>query len=173
MCTLDSFRIDLKGLEESTTALDFHLTDEYFAAIEASEIRRGDLSVALSIRKAATLFELDFHIEGHVCIPCDLCLDDMEQPIATDNRLLARFGDTSTEQDDVVVVGEEEGILDVAWLIYEFIDLAIPIKHVHTPGNCNAAMTRKLEELSATRSGDGAGEEAVDPRWEALRNLRN
>lgn len=33
-------------------------------------------------------------------------------------------------------------------------------------------MTQKLEELSATRSGDGA-EEAVDPRWQKLNELKN
>ena len=33
-------------------------------------------------------------------------------------------------------------------------------------------MTKKLEELSAARSSDGEDEELVDPRWEALKQLK-
>ena len=66
-----------------------------------------------------------------------------------------------------MTVAEDEGILDVAWYLYEFIALAIPIKHVHAPGKCNPAMVRALEEYSAARSGE-EDEQAMDPRWEAL-----
>ena len=67
---------------------------------------------------------------------------------------------------------ENEGILDLAWLIYESIALAVPIKHVHAPGKCNAAMTEKLNELSATRSGDETESKAADPRWAKLAELK-
>jgi uncharacterized metal-binding protein YceD (DUF177 family) len=49
--------------------------------------------------------------------------------------------------------------------------LAIPIKHVHAPGKCNDAMTKKLEELSATRSGDEDAAD-TDPRWAMLEQLK-
>lgn len=68
-------------------------------------------------------------------IPCDICLDDMDQSIETDNRLVVKFGEDYSEDDDLVTVAENEGILDVSWFIYEFIALNIPIKHVHAPGN--------------------------------------
>jgi len=71
-----------------------------------------------------------------------------------------------------VTVAEDEGILDVAWFIYEFIELCIPIKHVHAPGKCNPAMIEKLKALSTTRSSDVNGEEAMDPRWAALAQLK-
>ena len=91
----------------------------------------------------------------------------------TDHVLVAKLGaETNTEDDDVVTVDENEGILDTSWLIYEFIALAIPIKHVHAPGKCNSAMTQKLEELSgAVRSGEEEDRE-IDPRWEALKKLK-
>jgi uncharacterized metal-binding protein YceD (DUF177 family) len=83
-----------------------------------------------------------------------------------------KFGEDYREEDDVIVIAEDEGILDVAWLIYEFIALAIPIKHVHAPGKCNPAMSKLLEEHSAARSGEQEGEKAIDPRWEKLRDLK-
>ena len=103
---------------------------------------------------------------------CDRCLDDMDQPIETENRLIAKFGTEYSEEDDTVIVDENEGILDISWFIYEFIDLAIPIKHVHAPGKCNPAMTKVLEELSADRSSDEESSQPIDPRWSALLKLK-
>ena len=155
MCSLELTKIDLKGMKEEANRLDFDLTDDFFQALDGSQLEHGTLHVSVSIRKMAGFFELQFHTEGHVTVTCDRCLDDMEQPIETDNRLLVRLGDTYSEDDDTVTIDENEGILDASWFIYEFIMLAIPIKHVHAPGKCNSAMTQKLEELSgAVRSGE-------------------
>ena len=168
MCNLESFKIDLKGMKTDEQRLEFDLNDDFFKALDVSEVNGGALHVSVSIRKATGFYELQFHAEGTVTVPCDICLDDMDQPIETDHVLVAKLGaETNTEDDDVVTVDENEGILDTSWLIYEFIALAIPIKHVHAPGKCNSAMTQKLEELSgAVRSGE------VDPRWEALKKLK-
>ena len=171
MCNIESFKIDLKALPQGASILEFKLDDSYFKAIDAPDIQRGELSSSLSISRTDDFFELNFHTEGIVHIPCDICLDDMEQSIETDDRLLVRFGEDYSEEDDLVIVAENEGILDVAWFIYEFIALNIPIKHVHAPGKCNPAMIEKLQEHSAARSGEEE-EEIVDPRWAALLKLK-
>jgi len=171
MGSLEHFKIDLKGLTDELTQLEFDLDKDYFEALDETDVDNGALHVSLSIRKASGFFELLFHTVGTVDVACDRCLDLMEQPIETDNRLVVKLGSTVPEDDDVVMVDEDEGILDTSWLIYEFIALAIPIKHVHAPGKCNSAMMQKLDELSnAARSSE---EEAgtVDPRWEKLKNL--
>ena len=173
MCGLEALKIDLKGLKEDEKSLRFGLGDDYFEAIDAPEVRRGNIDVALTIRKSAASFELRFHTTGTVHVACDLCLDDMEQDIETENRFVVKFGDAYAEDDDLITIDENEGILDVAWLIYEFVVLSIPIKHVHAPGKCNAAMTKKLSELSATRSSDEVDEEPTDPRWSKLKELKD
>ena len=173
MCSLESLRIDLKGQKEGEIALEYDLDDAYFRAIDAPEVSKGRVHVSLAIRKQSGFFELLFHTEGTVIIPCDRCLDEMEQPIEADNRLAVKLGTGYSEDDDLVTIDENEGILDVSWFIYEFIALAIPIKHVHEPGMCNAAMIEALEEHSAARSSDEEDEQAIDPRWEALKKLKN
>jgi uncharacterized metal-binding protein YceD (DUF177 family) len=172
MCSLEQFKIDLKGLTAEVTTLDFDLDNAFFDALDETEVESGSLHVSLSIRKASGFFELLFHTVGTVDIVCDRCLDLMEQPIETDNRLVVKFGSTGSEDDDTVIVDENEGILDTSWFIYEFIALAIPIQHVHAPGKCNPAMTKALEELSADRSGDEESSQAIDPRWEKLKDLK-
>ena len=172
MGSLEQFKIDLKGRKDELTKLEFDLDKDYFSALDETDVQSGALHVSVSIRKASGFFELQFHTVGTVDIPCDRCLDLMEQPIETDNRLVVKLGSTAREEDDTIVVDENEGILDTSWFIYEFIALAIPIQHVHAPGKCNPAMTQVLEELSADRSGDEESSPAVDPRWEKLKNLK-
>ena len=170
---LDILKIDLKGLADGLNSFEFDLDDAYFKAVNAPEVGRGNVHVSLKIvRMQNDYFTLDFHEKGTVVLPCDLCLDDMEQPIETQQRLEAKFGNAYSEDGDLVTVPENEGILDVSWFVYEFILLALPIKHVHAPGKCNPAMIRTLEEYSATRSGQEGNETPMDPRWEALLKLK-
>jgi uncharacterized metal-binding protein YceD (DUF177 family) len=173
MGSLEQFKVDLKGLKDELTKLEFDLNKDYFEALDETDVQSGVLHVSVSIRKASGFFELQFHTVGTIDIPCDRCLDLMEQPVETDNRLVVKLGSTTREEDDTIVVDENEGILDLSWFIYEFIALAIPIQHVHAPGKCNPAMTQVLEELSADRSGDEESSPATDPRWDALLKLKH
>ena len=172
MNSLEMLKIDLKSLTDEETTLSFDLDDTYFAALDGADVKKGSLHVSVSIRKATGFFELLFHTVGTVIVPCDRCLDDMEQPVETDNRLIVKLGSEYSEEDDIIVVPEDEGILDASWIIYEFVALVIPIRHVHAPGKCNPAMTKALEELSADRSSDEESAQPIDPRWEKLKNLK-
>ena len=137
MSSLEQFKIDLKGLSEGDNVFDFDLSDPYFEAIQAPAVQRGRVHSSLTIRRTGDVFYLDFHTDGFVIVPCDLCLEDMEQPIESDDHLVAKFGEDYSEDDDLVTVREDNAILDVSWFIYEFIELSIPLRHVHAPGKCD------------------------------------
>lgn len=174
MCSLDSLKIDLKGLSEAQTSFEFKLGNDYFANIDTGEVSGGDVDVRLVVSKSTErLYKLDFAIKGDVTVPCSRCLDDMSQPIETEGHLVAKIGEEYSEDDEIVTVGENEGMLDTSWFIYEFIALAIPIKHVHAPGKCNRAMIELIAEHCATRSGEAAGQQAIDPRWSGLEKIKN
>ena len=108
MRSFESLRIDLKDLKDGLTTVEYDLDDSYFEYIEGPEVRKGNVHVILSIHKVNDFFELNVHTEGIVSIPCDLCLDDMEQPISTDNRLVVRFGDENSDDDEVVTIDEKK-----------------------------------------------------------------
>ena len=166
MCSLEQLKIDLKGLQEASVVLEYDLGDDYFSALDGSQLEHGALHVSVSIRKMTGFFDLQFHTEGVVTVSCD-------RPIVADNHLVVKLGDTYSDDDDTVTIDENEGILDLSWFIYEFTMLAIPIKHVHAPGKCNSAMTQKLDELSgAVRSSEEEADAPIDPRWEALKKLK-
>jgi uncharacterized metal-binding protein YceD (DUF177 family) len=112
----------------------------------------------------------------------------MDFPFETTARLIVKFGkDYSEESDEIVVIPETEGVINLAWFLYEFVALAIPIKHIHAPGKCNKQMTAKLKKHTP-KSGDDDDnfeiddnviitdeeepEENTDPRWSALKGFK-
>lgn len=174
------YTVDLKNLSSVVTEFHYHLDDAFFKALEETEVQRGDVSVCLCVKKTIGAFELQFQLEGAVIVLCDRCLDEMEQPISTVDTLFAKFGPEYAEEgENLVIVPEEEGTVNVAWFMYEFIALAIPLKHVHASGKCNLEMMGKLETMLRTEAdGDDLdlpetiGEDhPIDPRWNDLKKI--
>lgn len=187
MSKFEKYKIDLKGMQQPVVRLEYELDNQFFIDIDAPEVGRGRGHVSLEVKKlsASNAFELNFDIEGVVVVQCDRCLDDMEQDIAISDRLMVKLGTEYSEDGDWVIIPEEEGEINVAWFVYEFIVLAIPLKHVHAPGKCNRAMAGKLKEhlrVSADdedMAGDGMDEDedlestsqTSDPRWNELKKI--
>ncbi len=140
------YKVELSGMQADSAEYEFTLDNQFFMDLDELEVQKGKLVVSLEVKKAADVFLLDFRIDGIVIVPCDRCLDEMELPIFSTDRLKVKMGTGFAEEDDVVFVSEEEGCIDVAWFIYEFIVLHIPIKHIHAPGKCNKSMMSKLNE---------------------------
>jgi len=172
MCNLERFKINLRGLVDEVTPLAYDLDDQFFLSLDDAQLQSGSLHVSGSIRKATGFYELLLHTVGTVSVPCDRCLDMMDQPIEADLRLTVKLGSEDTGEDDVIIVDEDEAVLDTSWLIYESIALAVPIQHVHQPGDCNVLMSEKLKQLSAARSSDADAQDNIDPRWAKLINLK-
>ncbi len=173
MYSLETLDVDVTKFKEDSYEASFILCDDYFEGLDGAEIQRGEVRVQATVDKAAAgEYVLRLVVDGAVTVSCDRCLDDMQQPIKGESAYTVRLGHANVDDDDVIWVDEQEGTLSLAWPIYETIALSVPIKHVHAPGQCNDAMTQKLNELSATRSGDEADEAAIDPRWEQLSKLK-
>ena len=165
-----------------TAEYEYRLDNQFFADLDAPEVQKGQVNVALKVRKTSGIYQLDFHTEGEVIVACDRCLDEMEQPIEADDRLRVKLGAEYSEIDDMVVVPEEDGYINVAWFIYEFIALSIPMKHVHAPGKCNKDMVSKLSKHLRV-SGDDEDDDdflkedssdepqTIDPRWSELKKI--
>lgn len=187
MGKFDTYKIDLKNLEIGTHEFEYQLGNKYFTDIDGTEVQKGKIRVLLTLKRTPLMFDLSFKLDGLAYVPCDRCLDDVEIPIDTTAKLIIKFGrEYSEESDEVIVIPEEEGEINLAWFIYEFVALAIPMKHVHAPGKCNKSMSSKLKKHSARQVDEEEGDadddgfdyedEVVDdapqdPRWDALKDL--
>lgn len=191
MGKFDKYKIDLKGMQADSVQYEFALDNLYFSHIDGQEVQKGKVSVVLTIKRTSHAFELNFQTEGIVWVPCDRCLDDMEIPVTSSDKLMVKFGrEYAEEGDNMIIIPEVEGEINVAWFIYEFIALAIPMKHIHAPGKCNRAVTGKLSKHLRTNANEDSDdtfdmgmedevvveteeevEEAIDPRWNELKKI--
>lgn len=178
-------------MKSGTHDFEYDLESEFFANMESSDIRRGDVKVNLSVTCKNDLFVLDFKFAGSIFVPCDRCLDDLELPVDTTYHLSVKFGETySDESDDLLIIPQSDNYLNIAYMLYDSIALTIPLKHVHPAGKCNKGMAEQLKKHSA-HSGDESDfdidnefsddndadfddkndNNESDPRWDALKKL--
>lgn len=164
-----AFHIPVKGLGLGEHHYDFVVEDAFFEQYPDGEIHHGKLNLSLDIEKESRLMAMQFHFNGSLQLVCDRCLEEYDQPLQGDFRLIVKYGEKEEEiSDEMVTIPFDESRFDIAPYVYEFIQLMIPIKRVHPDdenGNstCDVEMLRKLEEY---------GELTVDPRWAALKDLK-
>lgn len=187
MAKASTFKVELKNMTDSSSEYKFTLENDFFDMIDAPEVRKGRLQVVLIVKKNVSYYSLKFHTVGAIYIPCNRCLDDMELPIDSKDELKVKLGTTFSEEGDIVIVPEEDGYINVAWFIYEFIALNIPIKHVHASGQCNKGMMKTLKKHLRTSSDDVEEDDDfidfdlddededkdTDPRWDGLKQIKD
>ncbi|NLA64235.1 MAG: DUF177 domain-containing protein [Bacteroidales bacterium] len=190
------YKIDLKNLPNETTTYSYVLDQKFFDTIDHEEVRKGNVKAELSVRRTVDAYEFNFHLFGTIQIPCDRCLDEMSQEIDATDRLVVKLGEEySEDSDELVTIPQDEAAINIAWYLYEFIVLDIPIKHVHEQGKCNKAMVSKYRQHQAVSISDGddedddednllddslndddsiddSSEENTDPRWDELKKLK-
>ena len=194
MAKYSQFKIDLKNLPDGINSYSYELDRKYFDTIDHEEVRKGNVNVEMTVKKTIDAFEFNFHLTGTIQIPCNRCLDEMDQEIDTHNRLVVNLGEAySEESDELIIIPADEGEINIAWYLYEFIVLDIPIKHVHEPGKCNKVMSSKYRKHKAVSIDDDEDDDIeefddevldedvdedsnddlkdTDPRWDALKKL--
>lgn len=183
------YNIPLRSLSEGKHEFEYSLDKGFFTLIDdgTADVKKGDLKVTVALKKTSVTFELNFTISGTVQVPCDRCLDDITMDVDTKNKLIVKFGkEYSEESDEIVIIPEEDGEINIAWFLYEFIVLSLPAKRVHPSGTCNKAMSSKLNKHRAKSADDESEEDdleeddisldeddssSTDSRWDALKNV--
>lgn len=190
MGKFSAFKLPLKSLGTGTHNFEYHLDKQFFANMENTDIHGADLDVKLTVVYNGEFYTLDFVISGEVTLICDRCLDDLHYPIEATYHITVKYGeDNNDDNDDVLEIPVGDAYLNVAYMIYDTVVLAIPIKHVHPQGKCNRQMSAMLKKHRATIGDEDAelenelidemdtiedsapAEAPSDPRWDALRKL--
>lgn len=179
------YNIPLRGLSEGSHNFTYLLDNQFFKLISDgdADLKKGTVNVDLTVKRKTNIFELLFGINGAVQVPCDRCLDDITIDVAINNRLIVKFGkEYSEESDEIVIIPEDDGEINIAWFLYEFVSLTIPMKRVHPQGQCNRLMSSKLNKHKVT-STDSENEDSeddiqeddnneyTDSRWDSLKDL--
>lgn len=121
------------------------------------------------------MIEMFFDLQGAVELECDRSLDHFDYPIKAEKVMRYRLGEDWQElSDDLMVIPRDSQTINIASLLFEFIGLEIPMKKLHPRF---AEEDEGEDELISIYTSDSESEEenqeeAVDPRWEALKKLK-
>lgn len=180
------FKIPLKTLQKGEHTFDFTLGKVFFNNMESTDIRDANIEVNLKVSYNGDIYNLVFVVKGTVTLTCDRCLDDLEWPIDTEYSIAVKYGDAYNDDSDTLLeIPFSDNELNVAYILYDTVSLAIPIKHVHPAGKCNRAMTSMLKKHRAGGGFDDDADDIIDdidnfdseaasttdPRWDALKGF--
>lgn len=174
----DLYKLNLKSLSQGSHEFVFNLTDEYFSQIEDSQLLGGEVEVVVNLEKSGEVHKLELTYDGYVLVPCDRCLGTLEQDVYEERDLVVKYGAEYAEEDDVIILPEREGVLDLAWMLYEDVVLSLPMQRLHDEDECDSEMMSLYSRLSTSevREEDDADierdEDGIDQRWAALKQLK-
>lgn len=184
-------------MPEGTQEFAYHLDKQFFVNMESTDVHDADLEARLTVVHKHDMYNLAFHITGTVTLICDRCLDDLILPIDVTYDIAVKYGDDYDETDELLIIPQTDLTLNVSYMIYDTVSLAIPLKHVHPMGKCNRAMSALLRKHRAVKDDEDAelaetligemeamdddvaddapasagGAEPTDPRWDGLKKL--
>jgi len=167
---LKQFVIPFGGLKPGTHQYSFEIDDLFFEKFEHSEIKKGKVTVEITIEREEKMLILNFNINGKVEVPCDRCYETFLLPFGGRERLIVKFGESFHEEDEeVLIIPTGETQIDVSPFIYEFVHLLIPVRRVHPEDEngislCDPDIIKRIDEREESSG--------PDPRWEVLKKLK-
>lgn len=172
----EEFRLRISGVELGTHSYSIDCDNTFFELAEIPDLHNGLIKLQIEMNISEKMVLLNFHFNGNVELPCDRCLDPVTIDLDFTENLVVKlvpFVDDmeKVEEDDMWIVDENTYDLDLFHFVYESIALHLPMQILHADdenGNptCNPEILKKLEEFSEREH------DAIDPRWEALKNIK-
>lgn len=179
----DLYKINLKSLSFGDHHYSYELRDAYFSSLDGGEVLSGEVYVEVALHREGNVFRLSLDYDGYVCLSCDRCLEPVELDVDAGFDLVVKFGEEDYGADeDIIVIPEKDGVLDLSWHMYEDIMLSLPVQHTHeSEEDCDPDMMRLyggIRIASEPQEDGGHGDaperdaDGVDTRWATLKNLK-
>jgi uncharacterized metal-binding protein YceD (DUF177 family) len=150
----NDYILTLKTLPQTETIFEFKLDNKFFAQHEYIDICGCSVDAKIVAKKRIADIELSFELKGFVTVICDRCLEEMNLPIKYQETVLVKFGKSFDDSEDIIVIDENEGAFDVAWLLYEMVAAAVPPQHSHPFEKCNKEMIEVYNKYIVSDNND-------------------
>lgn len=174
---LKQYRIPFSGLAAGKHDFEFEINDKFFDCYEHSLVKKGELTAKVSLQKQEGMLIVNFDINGTIKLTCDVCLAEFDAPVSFQERLIVKFVNEEWDQetDEVIILNKTDHELDIATLLYEYINVQVPYyakcSEQGVNITCDPEMLAKISTEEDTQS--DIDTENIDPRWAALKNIKN
>ncbi len=168
------FEIPYTGLSLGRHAFNFQLDGAFFKEFESTGLVDADISAETELDRFDEMMHFDVRVTGTVQTACDRCDAPMSVLVNHRTRYVIKFGaSTHKTDDDILVLGPAEHLLDAREFLYESTMLGMPLRRVHeNMEDCDQEVVRWLTG-SVDDAPDEVQKEEMDPRWAALKGLKS
>lgn len=174
MSQLRQYEIQLMGLKNGHHEYTYQLDDAFFTCFQNAPVSEGSLGVTIDLEKTDRHLVCQYKINGHVTLICDRSLDSFKFDIELDDQLIFKYGDEFQElSEELITIPHETEKLNMGQYMFEFICIAIPMKRLHPRFELDESEDDELVYQSQPKDNESKDDEQIDPRWEALKNLKN
>lgn len=154
--------IPFAGLKIGTHRYDFELDKSFFASFEGSPIEDATVQCSLVLEKKETMMIATYAVSGTVDTACDRCNDPIAIPVNGEMRIIYKFGNEASEDENLIVLEPDAYELDVAPQLYELLVISLPIRILHPEGDCNEEVMELYNSLIINA---GEPDELDDEDW--------
>ena len=197
---LKAYNLPLKGLQKKEKVFQFLIDKNFFQLFEDVPSQDCKITVQLTVEKRTNLYQLNFNFDGIINVECDRCMElfafqfQFQPVILLQQHHVRSYSDQveetpDSEDSDIIYISPESTTYNVAQLIYEFLILGMPMQKVHPTDAdtgkplCDPKVLAILnnvyeqdvieEDKSTQNETEGEEEAPIDPRWAALKQLKN
>lgn len=179
------YDIDIFKIAEGEHQYEMEINDAFFALFDYGLVDKGLGSARIDLHKSSSMITLDVAVDAKVELICDRSLEPFEYPVDLNERLLVKYGEEEEElDDDLLVITQNTQKINLAQFIYEIIGISLPMKKIHpdyleeddqdeddlSEGKLVYSSEQGEQEDESTGKDE---DEAIDPRWSVLKNLKN
>jgi uncharacterized metal-binding protein YceD (DUF177 family) len=135
--------------------------------LDSVDYRSLDVHVAFDKREA--LISVDFEVSGEVCLICDRSLESFWSDFNAGYTILFKESADFESEDDQTAVRRLEisgNIINILTEVRDTVMLSLPVRRVHPKFYDENGELKDFEHITDER-------EVIDPRWEALRALKD
>jgi uncharacterized metal-binding protein YceD (DUF177 family) len=155
--------IPFVGLKIGTHCFDFELDNSFFVSFEGSPIEDATVNSSVVLEKKETMMIATYSVNGTVETACDRCNDPISVPVNGEMRIIYKFGDESSEDENLIVLNPDAYEIDVAPQFYELLVISLPTRILHPEGGCNEEMMELYNSLIINA---GEPDEIDDEDWD-------
>lgn len=170
MDKLRNYDVSFSGLKTGKHEFRFETDKEFFQLFDTEqEFTNPKIAVDVLLDRHSTFLEFEIKVSGTVELVCDITNENFDYPIENQIKVLVKFGEEYDDsEEDVITIPTGDHAFNVAQLIYENVALSIPMKKVSP--NVSDEDLAILDKFSPKEDEE---EQNSDPRWDALKNLKN
>lgn len=171
MDRLRNYDIVFSGQKNGRHQFQFEIDKSFFQLFDTEqEFSEPKIVVDVLMDKHTTFLEMNIITKGTVALICDITTDEFTYPVENELNVLVKFGEEYDDsEEDVITIPASDHAFNAAQLIYESVVLAIPMKKISP--DVSEEDLQIVERFSPKV--EEKEEEVVDPRWEALKKLKD